>query len=334
MRPIPKYLEFIGESIEVSDVIENWVWMNVYEPYVNHGNTSVAPVIKKLQFTPEGREVTSISQRALTELFPSGEVLIFRGSGKVLFSEQSGWSTDPLVASEYASEKLSTNGEFDPTEDAEIGAATVPVQDVLWYEALFGAPDGQYEVILSRTDRIKRLGVYGSDKLKDHLANYQGSDIFEVLVKNVLKEIPVRWNPGVRTMRAHESKAIPKYLEFLSEAGEHRVYVNHRVYGKETVGEFLKRHKLEPVNGKYVLYHGRPKGSEYTTLRVGSYLIDTEEEARFYAARDRRINGRPMNPKKDIEVLKLHLNASDIEPGVFLSLRNEIEITPDMIGEE
>jgi len=108
----------------------------------------------------------------------------------------------------------------------------------------------------------------------------------------------------------------------MENRGLNRVYLDHPAYGKETVGEFLSRHKI-PVqsNGRFVLYHGRPKGSEYKTLRPGTYLTDDPDSARFFAARD-----RGLDPGKDIEVIPLDLTADDIEPGIHITLRREYEI--------
>lgn len=103
--------------------------------------------------------------------------------------------------------------------------------------------------------------------------------------------------------------------------GLNRVWLDHPVYGKETVGEYLKRHKI-PISdeGKITLYHGRPKGSDYTNLRVGSYLADSPDDAAHFAGRDRGLK------PDSIEVIKLELNPDDIEPGSFITLRKTYEI--------
>lgn len=108
----------------------------------------------------------------------------------------------------------------------------------------------------------------------------------------------------------------PFLVELLENQGMDRLHLDHPVYGKETVGEFLKRRGI-PVSsdGTFTLYHARPKGSTYTVLRAGTYLESDPESAKFFAARD-----RGLNPDKDIEVLTLVLTADDIEPGVHIML--------------
>jgi hypothetical protein len=71
-------------------------------------------------------------------------------------------------------------------------------------------------------------------------------------------------------------------------AGIHRIWMEHPVYGKETVGEFLDRHEIKVhEDGTVTLYHARPKTAVFDTLREGSYLEKDPEAARHYAARDR-----------------------------------------------
>ena len=107
------------------------------------------------------------------------------------------------------------------------------------------------------------------------------------------------------------------WIETKDANGLDRIYTDHPLYGSETVGNFLSRHKI-PINsdGTFILYHGRPKGSNYKELRAGTYLTNNQEDAKFFAARDRNLN-----PDKDIEVIKLKLSADEIEPGIHITLK-------------
>lgn len=97
--------------------------------------------------------------------------------------------------------------------------------------------------------------------------------------------------------------------------------------GPETVGEFLSRHtEIKRVGSRYLFFHARPKNSQYTELKIGSYLESDPDSARHFAARD-----RGLNPKKDVEVIRLELTPDQIEPGVFCTLRKPIKIQPTMI---
>ena len=109
----------------------------------------------------------------------------------------------------------------------------------------------------------------------------------------------------------------------LENQGMDRLHLDHPVYGKETVGEFLQRHKI-PVSpdGTFTLYHARPLGDTHTMLRKGTYLESDPERARFFAARD-----RGLDPNKDIEVLTLKLTADDIVPGVHIMLAREYSLS-------
>lgn len=98
-----------------------------------------------------------------------------------------------------------------------------------------------------------------------------------------------------------------------------RLYIDHPFYGKETVGEFLARHKISVgPDGTFVLYHGMPKTSTHTILRAGTYLTHEVESAKFFAARD-----RGLDPENDIKVVELKLTADDIHPGIHITLRRD-----------
>ena len=104
--------------------------------------------------------------------------------------------------------------------------------------------------------------------------------------------------------------------------GFDRVHIGQSFYGKETVGQFLVRHRIPINQGKFVLYHGRPKGSKYTYLRKGTYLTPDIEDAKHFAARD-----RGLNRDRDIEVIKLILTPDQIEPGIHITLRTDYNLT-------
>jgi len=100
-----------------------------------------------------------------------------------------------------------------------------------------------------------------------------------------------------------------------------RVYLDHPRFGRETVGEYLDRHKI-PVNpdGTITLYHGKPKSTRFNELRDGSYLTDSKEDAEFFAARD-----RGLSPDK-IEVLTLTLSPDQINPGMGITLNGSYRL--------
>jgi len=64
-------------------------------------------------------------------------------------------------------------------------------------------------------------------------------------------------------------------------------------FSKETVREFVERHRLPVVNGYIKLFHGTPTRGKWRTnlteLREGSFLATNPTDAAFYAARDRGI---------------------------------------------
>ena len=112
------------------------------------------------------------------------------------------------------------------------------------------------------------------------------------------------------------------FRQFLeTEDGLDRLWLDHPFYGKETVGEFLERQGIPVSNGKFTLYHGRPKGSSYNVLRAGSYLATDSKSAAFFAARD-----RGLDENKDVEVLELSLTPDDIQPGIHITLRKPYQI--------
>jgi hypothetical protein len=94
------------------------------------------------------------------------------------------------------------------------------------------------------------------------------------------------------------------------------------VGGKETVGEFLERHGKSVNNdGTVTYYHGTPKkGGAKDTLRAGSYLADTEEEAAFFAGRDRGLK------PKDITVYKVDVPIDAFEPGVHPTINRDLPL--------
>lgn len=84
--------------------------------------------------------------------------------------------------------------------------------------------------------------------------------------------------------------------------------------------EWLTRHSILMENGKYILYHGSPKDNKLFEIRAGSLLAEDEEDAIFFAARDRGL--RP----EDIIVYKLLVGPEDINIGVFASLNKNYKL--------
>ena len=103
--------------------------------------------------------------------------------------------------------------------------------------------------------------------------------------------------------------------------GLDRVWLDHPVYGKETMGEYLERHSI-PVDAKgmVTLYHGRPKSTQFDVLRSGSYITDDKESALHFAARDRELS------PDDVEVLTLYLSPNQIEPGGHMTLIGDYKL--------
>lgn len=114
-----------------------------------------------------------------------------------------------------------------------------------------------------------------------------------------------------RKMRAYE----------LIENPLDRVYLDHPRFGRETVGEYLDRHKI-PINpdGTITLYHGKPKSIQFDELRDGSYLTDSKKDAAFFAARDRGLS------PSEIEVLTLNLSPDQINPGIHVTLKGDYRL--------
>ncbi|HWY34653.1 MAG TPA: hypothetical protein VNX68_08400 [Nitrosopumilaceae archaeon] len=111
--------------------------------------------------------------------------------------------------------------------------------------------------------------------------------------------------------------AIRRRIKILAE-GEARTYSDRH---KETVGEWLIRHKVPRQGDKYILYHATPKrGGATNSIRQGSYLAEDAETALHQAGRDRSLKS------KNINLHKLLLAAEDIEPGVFPTLRRDVKI--------
>lgn len=110
-------------------------------------------------------------------------------------------------------------------------------------------------------------------------------------------------------------------------AGLERVWSDHPRFGPETVGEFLDRHRVKlGSDGKFTMFHGRPKGSTYNFLRAGSLLAWTVDDAAHYAGRDRELS------RDEVEVIRLRLTPDDIDPGIFVALRRDYRFKPgDMV---
>ena len=107
-----------------------------------------------------------------------------------------------------------------------------------------------------------------------------------------------------------------------NQEGLDRVWLDHPVYGKETIGEWLERQGVKKTeDGKFIFYHGTPKvGGATDSLREGSYLGFSEDFSRHQTQRDRDIG------EEDVIVHELHLSPDDINPGVHPTLRKPIEI--------
>lgn len=100
-----------------------------------------------------------------------------------------------------------------------------------------------------------------------------------------------------------------------------RVWLDHPVLGRETVGEFLQRHEI-PIflDGTVELYHGRPKRGDYDFLRAGTFVTDNPHDAASWATRERGLKLR------QVEVIKLRLKPDEINPGVHITLRKDVKI--------
>ena len=89
--------------------------------------------------------------------------------------------------------------------------------------------------------------------------------------------------------------------------------------------EWLKNHNVpQTPDGKYMFYHAIPTGGardKSGVLRAGALLETDQKAARYFAARDRSID-----PDKNVTVHKLALEAHDIKPGVWASLRGDRKI--------
>lgn len=135
------------------------------------------------------------------------------------------------------------------------------------------------------------------------------------------EEFPEGFTPLEEANDCHEPAGRPTGGQFCSKGqGMDRVWLDNRL-GRETVGEYVARHKLEVTpGGRIVMYHGRPKGSTYTTLRAGSYLGENPKESAYYAARDRDLSSA------QVEVLRLEIDPNDFEPGSFATMRHEVSI--------
>jgi len=101
-------------------------------------------------------------------------------------------------------------------------------------------------------------------------------------------------------------------------------------FGRETIGEWLDRSEVKKTeDGRYIFYHGTPKvGGATTALRNGSMLALDPKDAVFYAKRDRNLRN------KDIIVYKLALRPSQINGGVFASLREAINLDESVLLKE
>ena len=103
--------------------------------------------------------------------------------------------------------------------------------------------------------------------------------------------------------------------------------LNRLVYTGETIGQWIERRGLEKEGGKIVVYHGTPKGRDWDTLRVGSYLADTAEEARGLATFN-----KPDNiTEKDIEVFRLLISPDDLDPGIHMQLLSEKKLPDEVV---
>jgi hypothetical protein len=90
----------------------------------------------------------------------------------------------------------------------------------------------------------------------------------------------------------------------------------------EVVMDWLERHEVKTdENGKFIFYHGTPKGREFDTLRQGTQLETDPKSAAEFAAHD-----RGLDPKSDIEVIEVHIDPYEIYTGFWASLRGEYEV--------
>lgn len=113
-----------------------------------------------------------------------------------------------------------------------------------------------------------------------------------------------------------------KILDLLENLGMDRLQDDHPFYGKEAVGEFLKRRGVNiSPNGKFILYYAHPRGRNNRIIRAGTYLETDSERAKFIVARE-----RGLNPNKDIDLFALTLEPNDIEIGDHITLTRDFAI--------
>lgn len=127
-----------------------------------------------------------------------------------------------------------------------------------------------------------------------------------------------------RAKATQEYAKLSRVRKSQEEVGWDRVYVDHPVFGSETIREFLGRHNvlIDPATDTIKAYHGRPKGSKYDTLKAGSYIAFDPKSAAHFAGRDRGLS------EKQVEVIPLTLRHDHFTPGIHPTLDKPYPLIP------
>ena len=129
---------------------------------------------------------------------------------------------------------------------------------------------------------------------------------------------------AVPTFHGNQYVKLPGYDEAQERS---RLWVDHPVYGKETIGDWLDRHKVERTpQGLYHFVHATPKANKFTTLRVGSLLETDPKAAIHFAGRDRGLK------PKDIMVHHVYVKPSEIDGGQWAELIKEVAVHKAALG--
>ena len=83
----------------------------------------------------------------------------------------------------------------------------------------------------------------------------------------------------------------------------------------EVILDWLDRHGVKRVNGRYLFYHATPKvGGATDMLKAGTLLETNEATAKRLAIDNKRLK------LKDVKVLKVYVKPYEIEVGHWASL--------------
>ena len=106
-----------------------------------------------------------------------------------------------------------------------------------------------------------------------------------------------------------------------NDEGEGRVVGEKPDGTAHTVGAWLKRHDIKKSDKGYVFYHATPKSNDLKTLRKGSLLEESAEDA-IKAV----IGYHEIESAEDAIVHELHLHPDQISTGHWASLREDVDI--------